>query len=56
MQVGDLVGAFGDGDETHLALVIRADAYETLIKWVDDGVVEDADNYVLSLEVFSESR
>jgi len=56
VKVGDLVGAFGCGDETHLALVIRADAYETLIKWVDDGIVEDADNYVLSLEVFSESR
>jgi len=56
VKVGDLVGAFGDDDETYLALVIVANAHETLIKWLDDGIVEDADNYVLSLEVFSESR
>ena len=56
MKVGDLVGAIGADDETYLALVIHADAHETLIRWLDDGTVEDADNYALSLEVFSESR
>ena len=40
----------------HVALVIVANAHETLIKWVDDGTVEDADNYTIGLEVISESR
>ena len=51
MKVGDLVKS-----GNHVALVIVANAYETLIKWVDDGVVEDADNYTLGLEVINESR
>ena len=55
MQVGDLVGTINNS-ETHLALVIHVDKYETLIRWIDDGTVEDANNYATSLEVFSESR
>jgi len=55
VKVGDLVGATSD-NKTYLALVICADEYETLIKWLDDGIVEDANNYTLSLEVISESR
>ena len=51
MQVGDLVSSNG-----HLAIVICVNAYETLIKWLDDGIVEDADNYTTSLEVISASR
>ena len=51
MQVGDLVSSNG-----HLAIVICVNAYETLIKWLDDGIVEDADNYTTSLEVVSASR
>ena len=51
MQVGDLVRC-----RNHLAIVICVNAHETLIKWLDDGVVEDADNYTTSLEVISESR
>ena len=51
MKVGDLVSCNG-----HLAIVIVADAYETLIKWFDDGIVEDADNYSTGLEVISASR
>ena len=51
MKVGDLVMC-----NEYLAIVIVSDAYETLIRWVDDGVVEDADNYTLGLEVISESR
>jgi len=51
MKVGDLVKS-----GNHVALVIVVNAYETLIKWVDDGIIEDADNYALSLEVVSESR
>ena len=51
MKVGDLVRSNG-----HLAIVICVNAHETLIKWLDDGIVEDADNYRLSLEVVSESR
>ena len=51
MKVGDLVSCNG-----HLAIVIVADAYETLIKWFDDGIVEDADNYTIGLEVVSASR
>ena len=51
MQVGDLVSSNG-----HLAIVICVNAHETLIKWLDDGIVEDADNYTTSLEVLSASR
>ena len=51
MQVGDLVRVDG-----HLAIVICVNAYETLIKWLEDGIVEDADNYGTSLEVISASR
>ncbi len=51
MKVGDLVEHNG-----YFALVIASNAYETLIKWLDDGVVEDADNYTIGLRVVSESR
>ena len=51
MKVGDLVSSNG-----YLAIVICVNAYETLIKWLDDGIVEDADNYGTSLEVISASR
>ena len=51
MKVGDLVRC---GE--YLAIVIVSDAYETLIKWLDDGVVEDANIYTTGLEVVSESR
>ena len=51
MQVGDLVRYNG-----YLAIVICVNAYETLIKWLDDGIVEDAGNYTLGLEVVSASR
>ena len=51
MRVGDLVRYNG-----YLAIVICVNAYETLIKWLDDGIVEDADNYGTSLEVISASR
>ena len=51
MQVGDLVRYNG-----YLAIVICVNAYETLIKWLDDGIVEDADNYTTELEVISASR
>ena len=51
MKVGDLVRC-----RNHLAIVICVNAHETLIKWLDDGVVEDADNYRTSLEVISASR
>ena len=51
MKVGDLVSGNG-----HLAIVICVNAYETLIKWLDDGIVEDANNYTTSLEVISASR
>lgn len=51
MQVGDLVSING-----HLAIVICVNAHETLIKWMSDGIVEDANNYTTSLEVISASR
>ena len=51
MKVGDLVRF-----RNYLAIVICVNAHETLIKWLDDGGVEDADNYTTSLEVISESR
>ena len=51
MKVGDLVRSNG-----HMAIVISVDEHETLIKWFSDGVVEDADNYTIGLEIISESR
>ena len=51
MQVGDLVRYNG-----YLAIVICVNAYETLIKWLDDGVVEDANNYTMGMEVISARR
>ena len=51
MQVGDLVSSNG-----HLAIVICVNEHETLITWLDDGIVEDADNYTIGLEVLSASR
>ena len=51
MRVGDLVRSNG-----HLAIVICVNAHETLIRWLDDGIVADAANYTTSLEVISESR
>ena len=51
MKVGDLVRC-----RNHLAIVICVNAHETLIKWLDDGVDEDADSYTTELEVISESR
>ena len=51
MKVGDLVRC---GE--YLAIVIVSDTYETLIRWLDDGVVEDANIYTTGLEVISESR
>ena len=52
MQVGDLVSYKGQ----HLAIVICANACETLIAWLDDGEVEDVDNYLSRLKVISASR
>ena len=51
MQVGDLVRSNG-----HLAIVICVNEHETLIKWLDDGIVSDANNYTMGLEVISASR
>ena len=51
MQVGDLVRYNG-----YLAIVICVNARETLIKWLDDGIVADANNYTMGLEVISASR
>ena len=51
MKVGDLVMC-----NEYLAIVIVSDACVSLIRWLDDGVVEDADNYTLGLELISESR
>ena len=51
MQVGDLVRSNG-----HLAIVICVNVHETLSKWLDDGIVDDADNYSTSLEVISAGR
>ena len=51
MKVGDLVRSNG-----HLAIVICVNAHETLIKWVSNGIVADANNYTTSLEVVSARR
>jgi len=52
VKVGDLV----ETDLGYLGIVICANALETLIRWLDDGTVEDAGNYTCGLEVISESR
>jgi hypothetical protein len=50
MKVGDLV-MYSD----YLAIVVCDDGGTILIKWLDDGVVEDALSYS-ELEVVSEHR
>ena len=55
MKAGDLVKMLNHPND-YYALVIVSNTHETLIKWLDDGVVEDADNYSLGLEVISEAR
>ena len=60
MKVGDLVRC-----RDSFGIIICADAFDTLVKWLDDGTVEDVDNYSSSaleavkfsgLEVISENR
>ena len=53
MKVGDLVILHNK----HLAIVTSRDMpTRAMIKWLEDGVVEDANNYVTGLDVISESR
>ncbi len=53
MKVGDLVILHNK----HLAIVVSRDMpTRTMIRWLEDGVVEDASNYTLGLKVISESR
>ena len=52
MKIGDLVRH----SSGHIAVVICVNAHETLIKWLSDGIVDDADNYSTSLEGISERR
>jgi len=53
VKVGDLVMLHNK----HLAIVISRDMpTRAMIKWLEDGVVEDANNYTHGLEVISESR
>ena len=56
MKIGDLVMMQHNASNAYYALVVVSNAHETLIKWLDDGVVEDADNYSLGLKVISENR
>ena len=51
MKVGDLVEHNG-----YFGLIVCANDFETLVRWFDDGTVEDADNYTIGLEVISASR
>ena len=52
MKVGDLVRFRG-----YIAMVICDDDGDILIKWLDDGEVENADNYIdPPLELVSEHR
>ncbi len=52
MKVGDLVTFNG-----YIAMVICDDDGDILIEWLDNGEVENADNYINPpLEVVSESR
>ena len=55
MKVGDLVECSG-----YFALVVVHNDFETLIRWLDDGVVENVEPYKTRhrdrLEVVSESR
>ncbi len=56
MKVGDLVAMTGK-TRCWTALVIKVTPWATLIKWADNGEIEDASNYLTGhLEVLSESR
>ena len=50
MKPGDLVKCFKS-----FGLIVRADEQETLVKWCDTGIVEDAYMYP-NIEVISETR
>jgi len=61
MKVGDLVGLPVSAETTLLALVIKSGpcggTRGSLIKWFDDGTVENVNNYVVEeFEVISEGR
>ena len=51
MKVGDLVICHNS-----IGLIVQVDEWATLVKWCDDGVVEDTDMYSSDIEVISESR
>ena len=52
MKVGDLVRCYGS-----VGLIVQSDEWETLVKWCDDGIVENVNMYSnANMEIISESR
>ena len=52
MKVGDLIKCYNS-----IGLIVQADEWATLVKWCDDGLVEDLNMYPEhNIEVISESR
>ena len=57
MKVGDLISLPTSADYSLLALVVKKDEWATLIGWLDDGTIENINNYDVSeFEVISEGR
>jgi hypothetical protein len=52
MIAGDLIKCYNS-----IGLIVQSDEWETLVKWCDDGTVEDLDMYPdADIEVISEAR
>jgi hypothetical protein len=57
MKVGDLISLSTSANHSLLALVVKQDAWATLICWFDGEPIEDISNYDVSeFEVISEGR
>ena len=58
MKVGDLVRLYSSYRDWPVGIIVEATEWATLVQWLDDGYIEDIENYVqeAEVEVVSESR
>ena len=58
MKVGDLVRLYSSLRDRPVGIIVEVTEWATLVQWLDDGCIEDIENYVqeAEVEVVSESR
>ena len=58
MKVGDLVRLYSSYRDWPVGIIVEVTEWATLVQWLDDGYIEDIENYVqeAEVEVISESR